>query len=364
MGHIGDVLLLTPALRMLSEIFPCAAISALVRSGTEAMLQNLPCLETIYASGEITSNQKMHVRTRSSFSQRLRQLPRGLALAWTLRRKKFDLVVDFSGTDRSSLFALISGAPRRVGYVEERRGILRRNWRYTHVYQRADAGTHKVWRDVLLLRQFLQSAGLGKIEEARLIPGPSVLNVPESDIAEVQNCWPRASASKTVRVLVHATSRVRYKCWPAENWAALIRRLRDDLAVNVLITCGPDPVEIAMARSIREKCGTENIASRLGDLELMQLAALIKSADLFLGADSAPMHIACAVGTPVVAVFGPSDDKIWGPWGENHVVVRRPCLCLESGKRHCTEEKGMDCLNALTIDEVYLAAKRALQQLQ
>jgi ADP-heptose:LPS heptosyltransferase len=74
------------------------------------------------------------------------------------------------------------------------------------------------------------------------------------------------------------------------------------------------------------------------------------------------MHIAAAVGTRVVAVFGPSDDKIWAPWGTGHRVVRRPCPCLETGVRGCDEQHGMDCLKRLTVEDVYCAVKEVLQK--
>jgi heptosyltransferase III len=79
-----------------------------------------------------------------------------------------------------------------------------------------------------------------------------------------------------------------------------------------------------------------------------------------LGVDSAPMHMAAAVGTPVIAVFGPSNEVHYGPWGANNRVVRRPCPCLESGKTLCSPTQGMDCLNRVPAEDVYRAAAEIL----
>ncbi|HEY2082260.1 MAG TPA: glycosyltransferase family 9 protein, partial [Verrucomicrobiae bacterium] len=78
------------------------------------------------------------------------------------------------------------------------------------------------------------------------------------------------------------------------------------------------------------------------------------------GVDSAPMHMAAAVGTPVIAVFGPSDDVSWSPWGKNNRVVRRPCPCLDSKKALCSAEQGMDCLIHVPAEDVYQAAAEIL----
>jgi heptosyltransferase-3 len=96
----------------------------------------------------------------------------------------------------------------------------------------------------------------------------------------------------------------------------------------------------------------ERPVALLGGMTLGSLAALIQRADLFLGVDSAPMHIAAAVGTPLIGLFGPSNEKIWGPWGQTEWIVRHPCICLETRQRHCAEAQGMKCLNDLTVEEL------------
>src|SRR5262249_2873076 len=147
--------------------------------------------------------------------------------------------------------------------------------------------------------------------------------------------------------------------WAPAKWETVIQRLQATFGAQVMVTCSPDPKEIEFAKAVLDLCATRP-AARLGAMSLGQLAALIQRADVFLGVDSAPMHMAAAVCTPVIAVFGPSCDAIWSPWSENNRVIRRPCPCLDQKKNICSPEKGMDCLNNIPAEEVYKAASEIL----
>ncbi len=362
MGHIGDVVLVTPALGLLNRLFPQAEISVLVRSGTEAMLQNHPLIKRIYSGGEIVGNQQMHKRTKASLFQRLRQIPRGIKLLRELRRRHFDLVVDFSGGDRSMLYAFFSGAPERVCYRRQEQQFFGKHRFYTHVYP--DPGiVHKVVKDAALLHSFAIATGRTEVPEREFKPGPLVLIPPPQDLEWAEKRWAAIGNGKRPRVVLHPASRVLYKCWNSQKWAAVISQLQAEFDAQVVVTSGPDSKERELAKAVVGLC-PRPIQTQLGDVSLSQLAALIQNADLFLGVDTAPMHIAAGVGTKVIAVFGPSRHEIWAPWGSAHRVVRRPCPCLESGERRCDETAGMECLMNLTAEEVYEAARSALLEIR
>jgi heptosyltransferase-3 len=328
------------------------------------MLQNFPLIKRIYTSGDITGTQQMHVAARTSLWRRLQQVPRGLKLILALRRESFDLVVDFRGTDRSAIFAFLCGAPERIGYTARGgAGFFRKDRLYTHVCHNTDKRKHSVLKDLELLRSFALATGRAKAPGQELSAGPLVLNPVAADLSWAEAQWTMMAVGGARRLVVHPTSRVLYKCWAPAMWAAVIDRLQAEFNATVLVTSGPEAKELELARTITGLC-SKPIHTRLGDLSLGQLAALIQRADLFLGVDTAPMHMAAAVGTPVVAVFGPSNDLIWAPWGPGHCVVRRPCACLEAGQQRCQEAQGMDCLNSLTADEVYQAARTVLAGLK
>jgi heptosyltransferase-3 len=358
-SHIGGVLLVTPALELLRHFFPAAEISVLVRRGTEAMLENNPSVKRIYTDGEITSNQRMHQRTKSSLGKRLGQVPGGFKLLRELRRERFDAAVDFSGSDRAALFAFLCGAKERVGY-EPGGGFAGKRRLFTQLCPRSSAPKHKVLQFAELAFQFADRHSGASAPHPPV--GPLVLNSTAANLSWAEAEWQKLGVNSNPRVLLHPTSRVAYKCWTPEKWAAVIERLQKTFHARLMLTCSPDSREIKMAQVILDLCPVKPEA-RLGGLALNQLAALQQRAQLFLGVDSAPMHMAAAVGTPVVALFGPSDDVLWSPWGEAHAIIRAPCRCLGLKQSLCPPGKVMECLNVVSADDFFRQAAAVLSRL-
>jgi heptosyltransferase III len=358
MGHIGEVLLLTPALDLLRQLFPHAEISVLVRSGTESMLQNHPLVKVIYIGGKIVSNQQLQVRTKASLWEQVKQMPQVLRLVREIRRRRFDLVVNFSAGDRSAVCSLLSGARERISYAASKTGFRIKDHLYTHTCTPSLNPQHRVLKDAALIHSFAIARKL-ELAEVALHPGPLVFNPSPTDSIWAKTRWLEIAPEKELRIVVHPGSRVLYKCWAATRWAELINRIATEFHANTVITAGPGAKEIGIAKAVAAGCNT-GVHPHFGDLRLGQVAALIREADLFLGVDTAPMHIAAAVGTKVVALFGPSQHQIWAPWGIGHTVLRRPCPCLESPRQQCDETRGMDCLGGLTVEEVWQATKKSL----
>jgi heptosyltransferase-3 len=128
--------------------------------------------------------------------------------------------------------------------------------------------------------------------------------------------------------------------------------------LSVVLTSGPAAAEQAAARRIRDLAGVP-VVDLSGRTSLPDLAAVLIEARLFVGVDSAPMHMAAALGVPVVALFGPSGEHSWGPWGEGHQVVAAPFLCRPCGQAGCLNGKRSHCLEAIAPADV-LAAVDAL----
>jgi heptosyltransferase-3 len=126
----------------------------------------------------------------------------------------------------------------------------------------------------------------------------------------------------------------------------------------VAVTSGPEAREVEAAKRVLSRAAAPAI-DLVGRTSLAELAAVLERATLFLGVDSAPMHMAAALGVPVVALFGPSGEKSWGPWGEGHVVLTSPYLCRPCGKDGCLGSKKSDCLEAIS-PQVVLAAVEPL----
>jgi heptosyltransferase III len=152
---------------------------------------------------------------------------------------------------------------------------------------------------------------------------------------------------------IHPTSRWFFKTWPPENFAELINRLaRKDHPI--VITSGPDQREMAMVASILASV-TGAVINFSGQLSLKELAALSARARLFVGVDSAPMHIAAAMQTPVVALFGPSGEVEWTPWMVPHRLVLSTHPCRPCGRDGCGGSKVSQCLTTLEVDRVEIA---------
>jgi len=152
-------------------------------------------------------------------------------------------------------------------------------------------------------------------------------------------------------MVIHPASRWLFKTWPAERTAQLIDRLAAD-GQRVVLTCGPAEAELALVRRIRALASAD-VVDLGGQLGLKDLAALIARARMFIGVDSAPMHIAAAVGTPVVALFGPSGDIEWGPWNVAHrLVTSTRHACRPCGNDGCGGSKVSECLTTLPVARV------------
>src|SRR2546427_1707127 len=328
--YIGDVLLATPVLHALRDRFPDTRLTMLVNRGTEDILKWNPDV-----------NEVLTVDRGTPAAQ--------LRLLGELRRRRFDCVLDLTDGDRSAILAKLSGAPVRIGFNEERRwrGLL-----YTSVVQ-ANALTHRVARDLEAVR------ALGMEPKA----SPLVLCTSSEDDKEVAKLLEQggmeggASAGDTrPLVLLHPGARYWFKAWPAERFAELADRLTDDCGCRVLV--GGDAHDKPVAERIRARARSAPTVLA-GRTTLLQLAALLKRCAMFIGNDNGPMHIAAAMGTPVVALFGPSDPAIWGPRAERAEVLYKGLDCRRCF--HPTCDRGeKSCMNQISVEEVLAAAHRCL----
>jgi heptosyltransferase-3 len=159
-------------------------------------------------------------------------------------------------------------------------------------------------------------------------------------------------------VHVHPGSRWLFKSWPPERMAALVERIVAD-GWPVAMTGAPEDRERALVAATLARCAPaarERIVDLAGALTLPELAALTARARAFVGVDSAPMHIAAAMGTPIVALFGPSSEQVWGPWRVAHRIVAGAGFpCRPCGIDGCGGGKVSECLTTLPAERVHAA---------
>lgn len=331
--HLGDILLITPVISALQDAWPEAEISALVPRGMEAMLTEHPRLKEVLT---------MDRRDRSPW--------RFFTLASGLRRRRFDLVLEFSGGDRGALCTWLTHARTRVGFDHPRRPGWHRRLAFTRLAPPAPLRDHTVEKNLALVR------ALG-VEPRH--HGPEFFWNSQTE-QEVRDILHHYDLSPKSFILMHPPARWLFKCWTAEGYAQVIDALHTDYSLPVVLTAAPVPQEMQFMQDIARQLHT-NPVNLAGRLDLKALGALIAQARLFVGVDSAPMHLAAAVGTPTVVLFGPSGPYNWRPWGDGHVVLTKDLDCQPCGRDGCDGSKLSRCLATITPAEVLAAVDRQLQ---
>jgi len=340
--HHGDVLLATPVLRALKAQAPRVEIDALVYDDTAPMLEGHPALAQLHVVGR---NWK-----EEGFLSRIALEKR---LYGALRARGTDLIVHLSEQPRGAWLARALGARYSVAPVVPGRGAF---WRrsFTHLYPLARNGRrHKVEANLDALRRI----GLQPTMEERhlqFVPGAAAQASVASLLAAAGLA---ASAPRSGYIHIHPASRWSFKCWPVERNAELIDRL--SAAHRVVLTAAPEPAEMSLIEKILSKIKSSPV-NLAGKLSIRELGALTAKARLFVGVDSMPMHLAAAMGTPAVALFGPSGEQEWRPWRVAHRIVASDHPCRPCGNDGCGGGKISECLTTLGVDEVYAAVQELL----
>jgi heptosyltransferase-3 len=337
--HHGDVLLASPVAAALKLQAPRTEIDALVYDDTAAMLEGHPALAQVHVVGRSWKDAAFPVRLASEWK-----------LYAALRARNYDLLIHLTEQPRGAWLARALGARYSVAPMVPDRGAF---WAhsFTHLYPLARNGRrHKVEANLDALRRIGLQPGM---EERRLqfVPGAAA----EASVAALLAA---GGVGERGFVHMHPASRWRFKCWTAEGNAGLIDRLAREYPV--VITAAPDPDEKALIGQILAKTASQPL-NLAGKLSLKELGALTARAKLFIGVDSMPMHLAAAMGTPAVALFGPSGEQEWRPWRVAHRVVTSGHPCRPCGNDGCGGGKISECLTTLGVDEVYAAAQDLLK---
>jgi len=356
--HHGDVLLASPVIAMLKRIAPQAEVDALVYADTAPMLESHPALA------------QLHLIDRSWKRQGLwRQGKAEWALISALRARHYDLVVHLSVHTRGAWLVRLL-RPRWSVAPKFRPGFWAKS--FTHLYP---AQSHPDRHTVDTNLDSLRALGLDVTSSdmrVTMVPGAAA----EARVDALLAAHGLASRSF---VHIHPASRWAFKCWPAERVAALCDALAAK-GLPIVLTSAPDANEMALIAAVQAAraavtcprssvLGTQSepvpTLDLSGQLSLKELAALAARARLFVGVDSAPMHIAAAMGTPTVGIFGPSGDREWGPWdneggGRHRVVASLNHPCRPCGRAGCEDSKVSDCLTSLPVAQVLAACLELL----
>jgi len=261
-----------------------------------------------------------------------------------LRERKFDMTVDTHGLLKSSAFCLLSGAPRRIGFDDERREF---NWLCTNERAPGDSDIHAVDR-YLMMAEYLNCPT--EPIEFHLPISTASRNWATQFVAENQP----APGHPLVGLNLGASRP--HKRWPTEYFAQLAELLyKEDGVTSVLMGSRE---ERALAQTVQQQT-TVPVIDAVGHTTVAQLPALIARCNVVVSADSGPMHVAVAAGTPVVALIGPTLPHLTGPYGDNNIVLWSQPECACRNKAGCSD---YHCMREITVTSAHAAVHQLLDE--
>ncbi|MBI4483535.1 MAG: glycosyltransferase family 9 protein [Acidobacteria bacterium] len=319
LSSLGDLIHTLPAAAALRQAYPHARIDWLVEPAGRSLLELCPLVDRILVS---------------------RKGVRGtLTTVVQLRREGYDAALDFQGLWKSAVLTRLSGARFRLGFAREYLREPSAAWLYTHRVRPGSPHLHRIDANLALAEAAGAAAGN---------PGFPLVSRPEDD-AYVQEKLEELGLKRFA--VLNPAAGWPTKEWPVERYAALAKRFPAELGLDTLWTWGPG--EDHFFTHLQRLA----VAVRTFPTTVPQMIPLLRSATLFVGGDTGPMHLACALGTPVVAILGPTSPWHNGPFSPEDAVAFRPLPCSHCYRRKCPTET--ECLN-ISVDEILEAAARRL----
>ncbi|MFA5389546.1 MAG: glycosyltransferase [Candidatus Omnitrophota bacterium] len=322
-GAIGDVILIVPSLRLLRNNFPDARISVLIGPESKHVLKNCPYIDEL-----ILYDRKGRDRGVKGL----------MKTAGVLRRKNFDISVDFQNNRISHLIAWLGAVPERFGY---RNGNARMGFCVNKGIKYLDIKATPLAEQFRILKSMkINTAGASTYLEM----WPS-----KEDFSYVDSLLDRAWVSKSqvlAGINIGSSARWETKRWPLKKFAKLSDMLAEK-DIRVVLTGSKDSIEAA--KDFMKLSGVKPV-NMIGRTSITQLAALIKRCKVFVTGDSAPMHVASGMGVDFITLFGPTDPARHYEPTEKGTVVRKDLKCAPCYKARC---KNRACMENISVEEVY-----------
>lgn len=335
---IGDIILLTPALRLLKNWRPDLRLSVMVEARFRELLEGNPAVDEILTPGAGTGTAK--------FLSRLKTIRE-------LRRKKFALCVNLHGGPTSRMMTNWCGAPWRAGF---------------HHHRGADSYNIVIPDALTILRKpFLHTAE--HQAAAFFYLGLPITEIPRAEIyfREKDSGWWSAERERLglhgPYAILQPTAAYKTKQWAPEGFAQLGTYLEREHGLSVAYSCGPG--ESGVLDAVERTAGAP--IRRIEGMGIAQFAAALAEARLFVGNDSGPAHMAAALGRPLVVIFGSSSSPIWGPWQPDAAnpeasIVQNEFDCNPCPGDHCYKFAQPECILSITFEQVKAAVGNVLAQ--
>ena len=319
-SSIGDVIHALPVVQAIKEAAPHLTLGWVVRRRCADVLRGNPWIDRLYVMPDKPSLTDLR------------------ALRGELRAAHYDVALDMQGLFLSGLVTWLSGAPVRLGWDRNREANA------LFLTHPIIPGRGKMRHEVDLLYGFAEALGV-QGAHPEFAPQPYLAAEGTGRADEWVADLPRP------RIALNVGASRAYKRWPVERWASVARTLTESGSGVVFVGDKDDAQTVAQILPSL----TTGYADLAGETNLRELASVLAACDLLVTADTGPMHIAVAVGTPVVALFGATDPARHGPYGARNVILHVPAPgAMVSGKRP-TDKAGAVCMARITPDDVLAA---------
>jgi len=341
LSAVGDVIRTLPAVKALKEHAPSASVTWIVEEPSQAFLESQPEVDSVILFPR--KRWTKGIKSLGTVWQTIGEMREFIA---GLRKRKFDVVLDFHGILKSGLLSFLSGSSKRIGY--DRSSTKEWNCLFSNV--KVKLPKEKMSR---FERNFALLRGMGlEVKDINYS-----LHIPPHDREYVASFLKSSATSlKRPLIAIHPGTSMKafFKRWPPDQYARLADRLVRELSASVLFTWGAG--ELESVEGIRREMGEPSLLGPKTET-LTQLAEVYRQCDLYVGGDTGPMHIASLMGIPAVVIYGPTDPVENEPFGR-HIKIRKEVGCSPCHNYPCRE---LLCVKAISADEVFKATKEILR---
>ncbi|MHB8482360.1 MAG: lipopolysaccharide heptosyltransferase II [Nitrospiria bacterium] len=334
LSSMGDVIHTLPVPQALKTLYPGARISFLVNRQYEEILTGNPYIDEI-----LLFDRKF----RNHFFKSIFSL---MKLVRKMRKESFDLVIDLQGLLRSGLISWASNGRNVIGLGNAREGSL---FFYNQVIPADNAKLHAVDRYLLIPKT------MGWEEKPQFN-----IKIDKKDKVFVEDFIKAEKVKSYLKLIgIQPVARWKTKEWSGANFAKLADLIQQNQEYQVVFLGSRE--ELLQVQKIVRQMKTLPIIAT-GKVNLKQLAALLKKCEILITNDSGPMHLAAALNIPVIALFGATDFRRTGPYGDQHLILHKDIFCSPCLNRNClNKNRPMECMETITPEEVFEALKKIVK---
>jgi len=324
--YIGDTLSIIPVVENLKEKAPDATVDVMVNRGTEELVIHHPDIRNlwVYERRIAKKNYRTSISYHKDFIKKLRS-------------ERYDFVIDFTHGDRAAFLSFMTGAPQRI------------------TYQNSSTLSHLLMNQIILADPSKHHIVDFQLESLKIL-GMSHFNrkmtihIPESSVSKIDHMLSGSTMEHdSIRVAIHPGARGKLRQWQPKRFAEIANRLMDRYQAAILLIGGPG--EGDLIKTVESYMESPPSFKSTG-LSLLELTALLKRCQLFIGNDSAPGHIAAAVNCPNLTLFGPTFPHMWRPLSSVGEVVFKNVPCCGCIQKRCLHPE-IFCMDQIEVDEVW-----------